>query len=98
MPRGSATGLFTFRVLETGANLRNRLTRTPLGDNAIFVKKVIFYKIGGSPEIPIMEDLEFTRKIKAISKGVEIRSPINTSVRRFENSGIIRTFFLGCGS
>ncbi|MGB7292825.1 MAG: TIGR04283 family arsenosugar biosynthesis glycosyltransferase [Thermodesulfobacteriota bacterium] len=84
---------FIFRVLETGANLRNRLTGTPLGDHAIFVKRDMFYKIGGFPEIPIMEDLEFTRKIKIISKGVEIKSPINTSVRRFENSGIIRTFF-----
>ena len=84
---------FIFRVLETGANLRNRLTGTPLGDHAIFVKRDMFCKISGFPEIPIMEDLELTRKLNAISKGVEVKSPIKTSVRRFENSGIIRTFF-----
>jgi rSAM/selenodomain-associated transferase 2 len=84
---------FIFRVLEAGANLRNRLTGIPLGDHGIFVKREVFHEIGGFPEIPIMEDLEFIRKVKIISKGVEIRSPIKTSVRRFENSGIIRTFF-----
>lgn len=84
---------FIFRVMEAGANLRNRFTGIPLGDHGIFVKRDVFYKIGRFPEIPIMEDLEFVRKIKTISKGVEIKSPIKTSVRRFENSGIIRTFF-----
>jgi len=84
---------FIFRVLETGANLRNRLTGIPLGDHGIFVKRDVFHDIGGFPEIPIMEDLEFVRKIRIISKGVEVKSPIKTSVRRFENSGIIRTFF-----
>ncbi len=84
---------FIFRVLETGANLRNRLTGIPLGDHGIFAKKDVFHEIGGFPEIPIMEDLEFIRKIRIISKGVEIKSPIKTSVRRFEKSGIVRTFF-----
>lgn len=80
-----------YRVLEAGANLRNRITGSPLGDHGIFVRRDVFYRIGGFPEIPIMEDLEFVRKIKAISKGVEIKSSVKTSVRRFEDSGVIRT-------
>ena len=39
-----------------------------------------------------MEDLDFVRKIRIVSKGVEVKSPIRTSVRRFENSGVTRTF------
>ncbi|HEX3034842.1 MAG TPA: TIGR04283 family arsenosugar biosynthesis glycosyltransferase [Thermodesulfobacteriota bacterium] len=81
-----------FKILEAGANLRLRLTGTPLGDHGIFVKKEIFDKIGGFPEIPIMEDLEFVRKVKSITKGVQINCPIGTSVRRFEKSGILKTF------
>jgi hypothetical protein len=84
---------FIFRILETGANLRNRLTGIPLGDHGIFVKRDVFHEIGGFPEIPIMEDLQFVRKIRIISRGVEVKSPVKTSVRRFENSGITRTFF-----
>jgi rSAM/selenodomain-associated transferase 2 len=81
-----------FKVLEAGANLRLKLTGTPLGDHGIFVKKEIFDKIGGFPETPIMEDLEFVRKIKRVTKGTQINCPIGTSVRRFERSGIIKTF------
>ncbi|HSE84568.1 MAG TPA: TIGR04283 family arsenosugar biosynthesis glycosyltransferase [Thermodesulfobacteriota bacterium] len=81
-----------FKVLEIGANLRLKFTGTPLGDHGIFVRKEIFDKIGGFPEIPIMEDLEFVRKIKRVAKGTQINCPIGTSVRRFEKSGIIKTF------
>lgn len=81
-----------FKILERGANLRLKFTGTPLGDHGIFVKKEIFDKIGGFPEIPIMEDLEFVRKIKRVMKGTQINCPIGTSVRRFEKSGIVKTF------
>jgi rSAM/selenodomain-associated transferase 2 len=84
---------FIFRIIEIGANLRTKLTGTPLGDHGIFVRRDIFYEVGGFPKISLMEDLEFVRRIKNISKGVEIESPIQTSVRRFEKAGILKTFF-----
>lgn len=85
---------FIYRVLEMGANLRNRLTGIPLGDHGIFVKKDAFHQAGGFPEIPVMEDLEFVRRMKLIVKGVEIKSPVQISVRRFERTGILKTIFL----
>jgi rSAM/selenodomain-associated transferase 2 len=83
-----------FRIIETGANLRASLTRSPLGDHGIFVRKDIFDRVGGFPEIHLMEDIEFVKKIKLISKkGIKIKAPVYTSVRRFEKSGILKTFF-----
>ena len=82
---------FIYRVIEMGANLRNRFTGIPLGDHGIFVKKDMFDIIGGFPEIPIMEDLEFVKKMNIVTNGIEIKSPLKISVRRFEHSGIIRT-------
>jgi rSAM/selenodomain-associated transferase 2 len=81
-----------YRAIEILANLRARITGTPLGDHAIFVKKGVFDKIGGFPDIPILEDLEFVKKIKCISRGKRINASVVTSVRRFENSGILKTF------
>jgi rSAM/selenodomain-associated transferase 2 len=81
-----------YRAIEILANLRARFTGTPLGDHAIFVKKGIFDKIGGFPDIPLLEDLEFVRKVKCISRGKRINASVITSVRRFENSGILKTF------
>ncbi len=83
---------FIFRVLELGANMRTSFTGAPLGDHGIFVKKDLFFEVGGFPEMPIMEEIEFVRKVKKISKGVEILSPVSTSVRRFEKSGVLKTF------
>jgi len=83
---------FIFRVLELGANMRTSFTGTPLGDHGIFVKKDLFFEVGGFPEMPIMEEIEFVRNVKKISKGVEILSPVRTSVRRFEKSGVLKTF------
>jgi rSAM/selenodomain-associated transferase 2 len=84
-----------FRLIEKGANLRARVTRTPLGDYGIFVEKELFQKIGGFPEIPIMEDIEFVKRIKrAYPVGVEIKSPIQASARRFEKYGIIKTLLV----
>lgn len=80
-----------YKLLTMASMLRARMTKTPLGDHGIFVKTEIFHKIGGFPEIPIMEDLEFARKIKGISGGVEIKAPIKVSVRRFEKNGILTT-------
>lgn len=80
-----------FRIIEMGANLRTMITGTPLDDHGIFVRKDIFLRVSGFPEIPLMEDLEFVRRVKFVSKGVEIRSPVQTSVRRFEKSGILKT-------
>jgi rSAM/selenodomain-associated transferase 2 len=84
-----------FRIIETGANLRASLTKTPLGDHGIFVRKDIFDRVCGFPEIHLMEDIEFIKKIKLVSKkGIKIKAPIYTSVRRFKESGILKTFFI----
>ena len=85
------TSGFIYRVLERGSNMRNRLTGIPLGDHGIFVRKDVFHNIGGFPEIPIMEDLEFIKKLKALAKGIEIKTPIVISARRFEKSGFMGT-------
>ncbi|MEX0999037.1 MAG: TIGR04283 family arsenosugar biosynthesis glycosyltransferase [Thermodesulfobacteriota bacterium] len=82
---------FIYRVIEKGANLRNRLTGIPLGDHCIFAMRDIFDLAGGFPDIPIMEDLEFVKKLNIVTNGIEIKSQVKISVRRFEHSGIIRT-------
>jgi rSAM/selenodomain-associated transferase 2 len=84
-----------FRIIEMGANLRASLTKTPLGDHGIFVRKDLFERVCGFPEIYLMEDIEFIKRIKLVSKkGIRIKTPVYTSVRRFEDSGILKTFFI----
>ncbi|MBI1938959.1 MAG: TIGR04283 family arsenosugar biosynthesis glycosyltransferase [Ignavibacteriales bacterium] len=62
------------------------------GDNGIFVKKSVFEKLGGFKEIPIMEDYDFSIRLKKEFNVVKIDEPkIIVDSRRHINSGFIKT-------
>ena len=88
-----------FRVIETAANLRSRLTRIPYGDQAIFIRASCFRTLGGFREILIMEDVDLMRRIKRkAGKIVIFREQVITSPRRWEKEGLLfgtlRNWFL----
>ncbi len=83
-----------FRVISLGMNLRSRWTGIATGDQAIFVRRDIFERIGGYPAIAIMEDIALSNKLNAYSAPVCIRHIVNTSGRRWEKHGVIRTILL----
>lgn len=73
------------------ANLRSRWLQLPYGDQALFVSKRMFDAIGGFPEMAIMEDFVFIRKIKKEGKIIILPERVMTSARRWKNIGIMRT-------
>jgi rSAM/selenodomain-associated transferase 2 len=81
---------FVFRIIESVASLRSRITGIPFGDQAIFIRKDYFDKIGGYKDIPIMEDVEIMGRIKRLSGRIIItRQRVRTSPRRWEKETII---------
>jgi rSAM/selenodomain-associated transferase 2 len=79
-----------FKMIACLASLRSRLNRIPYGDQAIFIRKEYFDKIGGYKEIPLMEDVELMKRIK--KSGYKIRilyDRVKTSPRRWEQEGVI---------
>jgi rSAM/selenodomain-associated transferase 2 len=79
-----------FRAIERGASIRSRLTRIPYGDQAIFIKRRFFNQIGGYKDIPIMEDVDLMRRIKASGKKIKIiPCNVQTTARRWEKEGIL---------
>ncbi len=75
-------------------NRRSRLTGIATGDQAIFVRRVAFEAVGGYPELPLMEDIELSRRLKALAPPVCLRRRVRTSGRRWETRGVWRTIFL----
>ncbi len=73
------------------ANLRSRLLQLPYGDQALFVSKRMFDAIGGFPEMAIMEDFVFMRKLKEEGKILILPERATTSARRWQNIGVVRT-------
>ncbi|HYY25249.1 MAG TPA: TIGR04283 family arsenosugar biosynthesis glycosyltransferase [Candidatus Udaeobacter sp.] len=79
------------RVIGAMISLRSRLTKVATGDQAIFVRREMFEKIGGYPEIPLMEDVAFSRAMKHVGKVACLRSRVITSARRWQTEGVWRT-------
>lgn len=87
---GIKSDKFIFKVIGTLSSLRSRLNRIPFGDQAIFIRKEYFNKIGGYKEIPLMEDVELLRRIKKSGNKIWIfYDRVMTSPRRWEKEGVI---------
>ncbi|WP_422911555.1 TIGR04283 family arsenosugar biosynthesis glycosyltransferase [Pseudomonas sp. MAC6] len=91
--RLSGPGL-AFRVIGAMISLRSRLTGIASGDQGIFVRKAAFAALGGYAPIPLMEDLQLCRQLKAQARPRCLRPPLSTSSRRWEQHGIWRTVML----
>ncbi len=85
---------YVYRIIEHLMNLRSCLTSIATGDQAIFVEKNLFNRVGGYPEIALMEDVEISRRLKKISKPVCLKQKVITSSRRWETNGVVATVLL----
>ena len=84
------------RILEVLCNIRARVTRIFYLDQGIFVRKDVFRKIGGFPEVPVMEDALFCRKLRKNGKTEVLGETVSVPAGKFEKRGVVRTFFLYC--
>lgn len=75
-------------------NWRSRLTGIATGDQAIFVTRKAFEAVGGFPDLPLMEDIAISRRLKRLCRPFCIATPAVTSGRRWERNGMIRTILL----
>jgi rSAM/selenodomain-associated transferase 2 len=84
----------SFRIIERLINIRSRLTKIATGDQGIFVLRREFEKINGYANIPLMEDIDLSKRLKKISAPACLTASILTSSRRWESNGVIRTVLL----
>lgn len=80
-----------FRLIEFGANLRSRVSSIVYGDQGIFLRKIIFDRIGGYADIPLMEDINISQKLMKVGKIILIKTPIKASPRRWLKEGALYT-------
>jgi rSAM/selenodomain-associated transferase 2 len=81
-------------VIARMINWRTRLTGIASGDQAIFVRRDAFLAVGGCPDVPLMEDIAISRRLKRLCRPFGISTPVVTSGRRWERHGVIRTVVL----
>lgn len=83
-----------FRMIEWLINVRSRLSKISTGDQCQFVRRDVFEQLGGFPEQPLMEDVEFSSRLKRAGRIACLRDKVTTSSRRWEQHGILRTILL----
>jgi rSAM/selenodomain-associated transferase 2 len=77
--------------LEKVARLRARHGGTLYGDQSIFVRREVFERLGGFARIPLMEDVELSKRLRAAGKIAVLDPPVSSSARRHLRKGAWRT-------
>jgi rSAM/selenodomain-associated transferase 2 len=82
---------FSLRLGERLVNLRTRALHVPLGDQAQFATRTAFAAVGGYREWPILEDLDFIRRLRRHGRIAIVALAVSTDARRFHRHGVART-------
>lgn len=82
---------FIFRMIAWGSGIRARKGGILFGDQGIFCSRGLFFRQGGFPDLPLMEDWLFSRQMKKIGRPVILPGKIVTSSRRFVQGGPLKT-------
>jgi rSAM/selenodomain-associated transferase 2 len=85
------------RLVEGLMNLRSRLTGIATGDQGLFVTRTLFEAVCGFRDIPLMEDIDLSRRLKRRQRPACLRRLLVASSRRWEEQGIVRTVLLMWG-
>ncbi|WP_346837106.1 TIGR04283 family arsenosugar biosynthesis glycosyltransferase [Microbulbifer sp. SAOS-129_SWC] len=85
---------FWFPLISALINWRSCLTGIATGDQAIFVRRTLFEQLGGFPPQPVMEDIEFSKRLRRHQRPACVRDRVVTSGRRWQRYGVARTVLL----
>lgn len=79
-----SAGLAWLRVT---SNLRARRLGLVFGDQAMFVRRSVFDELGGFPDLPLMEDLEMSLRLRRRGRIVLLGATLTASARRLVAHG-----------
>lgn len=82
---------WVYAVISQFMNWRSRLTRVATGDQMQFVRADVFGQTGGFPDIPLMEDVAYSKRLRKLSRPAILPGPVLASSRRWREHGVART-------
>ncbi len=85
---------WAFKLIALMMNLRSTTTRIATGDQGLFVRRRLWERIGGYPQLPLMEDIAVTGILRRFGRPGVADSRLCTSSRRWRDQGVMKTIFL----
>ena len=82
-----------FRTRDAIANFLVDVFGIAFGDRGLFCRRQTFAEIGGYPELAVLEDAEFYRRLRGYGEVVQVKQTIRTSSRRYMELGPFTTMF-----
>ncbi|MCX2976258.1 TIGR04283 family arsenosugar biosynthesis glycosyltransferase [Candidatus Marimicrobium litorale] len=79
------------RIIEWCMNGRSRLTSVATGDQMLMVRNAVFRATGGFADLPLMEDVEYCKRLRRLASPVIVAAPVMTSSRRWKQGGTAAT-------
>ena len=80
-----------FRIMEKIINWRSKYLGLIYGDQAIFARRDAFFAVGGFMGLPLMEDVDFIKRLKSKGTVILLDADVSTSSRHWEKKGILIT-------
>jgi len=77
-----------YRVLEILVNFRSKFLKQPYGDQGLIIQRTTYFKNNGFRKIPLMEDVDFLRRLKKKKDLKQLNLPIFISSRKWERTNI----------
>ncbi len=85
-------GDWRLRLISLLDNFRCVRSRIIYGDQAMFVRRELFERLGGFPDQPLLEDVAFCEKLIRVTHPLLLEPPVITDSRKFVKMGIWRSF------
>jgi rSAM/selenodomain-associated transferase 2 len=83
-----------FRVIERAISWRSAWTGIGTGDQAVFVRRDVWLKVGGYRDLALMEDVDLSRRLRKESFPTVVKDCVITSSRRWQQRGVMKTILL----
>lgn len=83
-----------YRWIAWMGSLRSRVAKVLTGDHGMFIRRQAFCEVGGCPDVPLMEDVEISRRLKRLGRVACLRARVVGSTRKYRREGVWRTIRL----
>jgi len=77
-----------YRLLEIFVNFRSKYFKQPYGDQGLIIHRTTYFKNNGFSKIPLMEDVDFLRRLNKKKDLKQLNIPIFISSRKWERTNI----------